>query len=70
VLGFLREEDIRVVAHDLYGVHPRKIHFFPRTGSVLVRRLGAAADASEPREREYLQRLQPRGGEIEIFERA
>ena len=70
VLDFLSEEEIPVLAQDLYDVCPRKVHFFPRTGKVLVKRLGGVrSDSIEPRERDYLERLQPHGGEIEIFGR-
>ena len=68
VLGFLGEEGIPVMAKDLYGVWPRKVHFFARTGKVLVKRLGEMRnDTLERRERDYLRTLRPEGGEVEIF---
>lgn len=39
VLEYLETEHIRVAASDLLDNCPRKIHYFPRTGRVLVRRL-------------------------------
>lgn len=68
VLQFLKEEEIPVVAQDLYDVCPRKVYFFPRSGKVRVRRLGEMRnDTLERRERDYLRSLKPRAGEIEIF---
>lgn len=68
VMQFLREEEIPVVAQDLYDVCPRKVYFFPRTGKVRVKRLGEMRnDSLERRERDYLRNLKPRAGEIEIF---
>ena len=70
VLGFLREEEIVVAGRDLYGIWPRKVYFFPETGRVLVKRLGELRnDTLQQRERAYLERLRPDGGEIEIFGR-
>jgi chemotaxis protein CheD len=72
VLNFLRTEGIQVAARDLLDVHPRKIHFFPATGKVQVKRLNIVAateDAVQRREREYLRELSRKsgGGDIEIF---
>ena len=67
-LDFLKVEGIRVLAQDLMDVCPRKVHFFVDSGKVQVKRL--AMSPSEPvqrREREYLKRLDARGGEVEIF---
>jgi chemotaxis protein CheD len=71
VLEFLAEESIPVVAQDLYDVCPRKVYFFPASGKVMVKRLGALRnDTLELRERAYLASLK-RGhaGEVEIFGR-
>jgi chemotaxis protein CheD len=69
VLEFLRVEGIRVLAQDLLDVCPRKVHFFVDSGKVQVKRLSVAP--SEPvqrREREYLRRLDGKGGgDVEIF---
>ncbi len=69
VLEFLRVEGIRVLASDLLDMCPRKVHFFIDTGKVQVKRLNLApSDPVQRREREYLDRLDHRGGgEIEIF---
>jgi chemotaxis protein CheD len=73
VLDFLREERIELLAQDLLGVSPRKVHFFPETGKVQMRKLQLQRSGEVQRdEREYLARLagQPVVGEVEIFERA
>jgi chemotaxis protein CheD len=73
VLNFLQEEGIQVVAQDLLGVSPRKLHFFPASGKVQMKKLRLQADDSVQRQdREYLRELAaPRqGGEIEIFQGA
>ncbi|MES2938922.1 MAG: chemoreceptor glutamine deamidase CheD [Pseudomonadota bacterium] len=69
VLGFLREEGIRVAAQDLLGVHPRKLHFFPATGKVQVKKLALQPEEVQRQEREYLSELSRRrgGGDVEIF---
>jgi chemotaxis protein CheD len=70
VLEFLREEAIPIAAQDLLGVAPRKVHFFPATGKVQVKRLHLQAeDAGLQQEREYFDVIShARGGEVELFE--
>jgi chemotaxis protein CheD len=70
VVHFLREEGIALVAQDLLGGSPRKVHFFPATGKVHVKKLHLQGeDALAREEREYLSRLRrgPGGGDVEIF---
>jgi chemotaxis protein CheD len=70
VLGFLKEESITIAARDLLDVCPRKVHFFPATGKVQLKRLHMEPnDSVQQREREYLRRLASKsgGGDIEIF---
>jgi chemotaxis protein CheD len=69
VLEFLRVEGIRVLAQDLLGVCPRKVHFFVDSGKVQVKRLSLSPmETVQRREREYLSRLGKKsGGDIEIF---
>jgi chemotaxis protein CheD len=69
VLNFLREEGIQLAAQDLLGVSPRKIHFFPASGKVHMKKLHLQPDdIVERQEREYIKRLaDARAGEIEIF---
>ena len=72
VLDFLREEDIPVKGEDLLGVSPRKLHFFPATGKVQMRRLlpaGHGAVATEERAyRDRLLRQKDASGDVEMFQ--
>jgi chemotaxis protein CheD len=72
VLDFLREEDIPVKGEDLLGVSPRKLHFFPATGKVQLRRLlPAGHGAVETEERAYRDRLlrqKDASGDVEMFQ--
>jgi chemotaxis protein CheD len=44
VRRYLALEKIRIVAEDLQGAHPRKVAFLPRTGQVMVKKLGLQQD--------------------------
>ncbi len=71
VLDYLQVEKIPVLAQDLYGIHPRKVWFFPLTGRVVVQRLPHAHDADVARDEiAYRERIsrQPRGGGVELFD--
>ena len=70
VRRYLNEEGLRIAAEDLGGVHPRRIHFFPRLGKVI--RLFLKKDVERAvltRELSYRSRLQevPVEGEVELF---
>ena len=70
VRRYLDEEGLRIAAEDLGGVHPRRIHFFPRLGKVI--RLFLKKDVERAvltRELSYRSRLQevPVEGEVELF---
>jgi chemotaxis protein CheD len=70
VLNFLHEEGIRLVAQDLLGASPRKLHFFPETGKVQLKKLHLEPlEAMQRSERDYLRDItgQAGGGDIEIF---
>jgi chemotaxis protein CheD len=71
VLKFLQDESIRVVARDLVDIYPRKVHYFPKTGKVLVKKLMNAHNSTVlQREWEYGSRLQKTkvGGDVELFD--
>jgi chemotaxis protein CheD len=72
VLEFLKEESIPILAQDLLGVAPRKVHFFPATGTAQVKKLHLKPDdhVLENEEREYMRELDGTtraAGDIEIF---
>jgi chemotaxis protein CheD len=46
VRRYLALENIRIVAEDLQGSHPRKVAFLPRTGQVMVKKLRLTQDTS------------------------
>lgn len=71
VRRYLEEEGLAIAAEDLGGIHPRRIHFFPRLGKVI--RLFLKKDVERAvltRELTYRSRLQevPVEGEIELFD--
>jgi len=67
---YLEKESIPVVASDVGGRQPRKIFFFPRSGKVLLTRIGGQrAGVVEKEEEEYLEAIRraPREGPIRMF---
>jgi chemotaxis protein CheD len=67
VLEFLEVEGIPVVAQDLLDSYARKVHFSPRDGKVLLKKL-VRDDHLQRQERDYLRKLgSAAGGAIEIF---
>ena len=70
VRRYLTDEGYRIAAEDLGGIHPRRIHFFPRMGKVI--RLFLKKDVERAvvnRELTYRSRLQdvPVEGDVELF---
>ena len=71
VLDYLERESIPILSQDLLDNCPRHVHYFPRSGRVMLRKLPAfergqvAAD-----ETRYFSRLrqEPKGGSVELFE--
>lgn len=74
VLSYLATENIRVVAKDLIDIYPRKVHFFPKNGRVLVRKLkdNRMNNISE-QEKSYFEQVNQfnkstdSGGTVELF---
>lgn len=68
VLNYLSAERIPIIAQDLFGVQPRKVCFFVRTGRTLVKRLPAAGEIARV-ERAYRSQLaqKPVAGSVELF---
>lgn len=70
VLEYLRNEGLDISSQDLFDVCPRRVHYFPRTGKVMVKRLPSANDTEVlASERLYRSRLQesPTTGSVELF---
>lgn len=70
VREYLKKEGLKVVAEDVGDTCPRHIHFFPITGKVRVRHLGANQQSGvASREEKYLKGLatQPVSGGIDLF---
>jgi chemotaxis protein CheD len=70
VLDYLREEGLSLSGQDLFDVCPRRVHYFPKTGKVFVRRLPSANDTEVlASEKLYRSRLQesPTTGSVELF---
>lgn len=70
VLRYLAAEGLRCAAQDLGGTQPRRIHYYPATGRVVRRMLGAAERIVIGREEhDYGSRLltQQPSGEIQLF---
>ena len=71
VLEFLKTEGIPVLAQDLLDNYPRKVHFSPENGKVLLKKLDRMRDDGilQRQEQEYLRSLgsDPGAGAIEIF---
>ena len=72
VLAYCAREGLPVVAQDLYGTAPRRVHFTTGTGEVQVRYL-RSGDAIRASESEVARRLQAQrahrlGGGAELFD--
>lgn len=71
VLDYLQAEGIPVAAQDLFDVYPRRVHYFPLSGRVMLRRLPSANEpevlASEGLYRSRLRQA-PVEGTVELFE--
>ncbi|MBN8530479.1 MAG: chemoreceptor glutamine deamidase CheD [Alphaproteobacteria bacterium] len=67
---FLLREGFRIASEDLEGDFPRRIHYYPATGRVMVRRLLRQEDMRvAAQEALYLQKITraPLEGKIELF---
>ena len=70
VRQYVMDEGFKVVGEDLGDIYPRRVHYFPDTGKIRVKRFAIAKDESVvERERNYLSELDkdPVGGEVELF---
>lgn len=70
VLDYLAAEGLAISGQDLYDVYPRRVHYFPKTGRVMVKRLPSAIDKDVlASEKLYRARLKesPTEGSVELF---
>ena len=70
IRDFLRKEGYRITSEDLEGDHPRRLHYFPDTGKVMMRLLRRKEDmVVVEEEARYTKEIttHPVGGEIELF---
>lgn len=68
--SYLEQEGLQVVAQDVGGLYPRKVLYFPDTGSVKMRKLKTQRnDTVERREQAYIQSIseKPASGSVELF---
>lgn len=67
---YVRDENITVVSQDLGGYLARRVHFYPHTGKVLVKRMGEGAIRELQIEERQMERLAPAelSGDITLFE--
>ena len=71
VLRYLADENVAILAQDLLGIHPRKVCYFPGTGSALVKRLPHVHDDALVRDEKKYQRTLARAvpsGAVELFD--
>lgn len=67
---FLRTENIGIAVEDVGGPYPRRIHYYPDTGKVMVRKLRRTDDlAVAQEEQNYLKKIsrKPAEGSVELF---
>jgi chemotaxis protein CheD len=69
VKTYLAMEKIQITAEDLNDVWPRRVHYFPRTGKVMVKKLREQDNTLISYEKEYAGKLsaKPVTGEIDLF---
>ena len=70
VEAYLQAEGLSIAAQHLRGRHPRRIHYFPLTGRVLMRELQIAEKEVTVAEAGYHASIKskPETGSIELFE--
>ena len=63
-------ERLRKVSEDLEGEHPRRVHYYPSTGKVMMRLLLRKDDLVVAQEEYFYERRimnKPIAGDIELF---
>lgn len=70
VKEFLAKESLQIVSADLEGIYPRRVHYYPDTGTVRMRKLQARADIGVIKhETAYRSQMveTPVEGDIDLF---
>lgn len=70
IRSFLRKEGFTIMSEDLEGDHPRRLHYFPATGKVLMRKLQRREDLVVVEEEARYKKAiaaKPIEGNIELF---
>ncbi len=70
VREFIHTEGLKLIAEDLGDIYPRKVHYFPVTGKVKMKKLRALHNNTVvEREKKYIDSLEsaPIAGEIDLF---
>lgn len=70
VKDFLRSEGLKIVSEDLGGNYPRRLHYYPDTGKVMMRQLQRKEDMKiAEEEKRYAKSLdvKPVEGDIDLF---
>jgi chemotaxis protein CheD len=74
VTQFLHDEELPIVSKDLGDDYPRRVHYYPETGRVLLRKLRRAEDLEiGDKEKVYMRNLQAKqktdkGGSVDLFD--
>lgn len=67
---FLKNEGLRIASEDVGDIYPRKVLYFPDTGSAKVRKLKSTRnDVLVEREQQYAKSIntRPPQGDVELF---
>lgn len=70
VRDFLKKESFRIFAEDMEGDLPRRLHYFPDTGKVMLRKLRRAEDNVVVEYEKRFQKTliaQPDSGDVDLF---
>ena len=74
VLEYLRNEGMKPIVQDLGGKQPRRLHYYPTEGKVMMRKIGGKDDklvktlaSREKAYRDTIVREQNDGGDAELF---
>ncbi len=70
IRDFLGKEGFRIASEDLEGDHPRRLHYYPDTGKVMMRLLRRKEDMIVvDEEARYSKQIsaKPIGGDVELF---